>query len=202
MAGLGAGFVEGRLQFAQIGIGAGHQGQGLLLIEAAFDHARQLTVGVQHGPGGIDAHAQRARQAAAVVNQHGQRRVVQAPVPLLELAGFFLAQMAGRSQGDEVGAGKARVFGPALGFLQLRQAQRAPAGPELDERGPPRFQVGSGGLARHVMQRGQPALQRGGGRSGRSGGSGARHRRLEAGPGQRGQAGQRGQRNQRFARPT
>ena len=163
---LGVGLIVGlrrRRQTGDIGLfGIVDDGQRLRLGDAAADDAHHGPVFIQHHPGRIDLHAQLPRQQTTIVHQHRHVRIVpdEGRIPGGELTGRLFAQKAGRGQRDQIGAGKALVGRPGIGVGQLGQTQRAPAGPELHQRGPARLDVGRSRLALHVLQFGQIGQRR------------------------------------------
>ena len=140
-------------QPCQIGLGVLDEGQCLRFRQAPAHNPRHAAIGIQQHPRRIHPHAQLPRQQAAHIQQHRHGRIVQPAIPRHEVGLRLLVQEAGRGQRDQIHRRReALIGGPGIGVGQFRQTQRAPAGPELHQRGPARLDVGGGRLVGHVLQ--------------------------------------------------
>ena len=123
------------------------EGEGLVAGDMAFDDAGDIAARVEQHPARIDGDAAVTGDIAAVVDKHGRVGRFQTADPAAEGGGFLFAQMAGRSDADEVDVLKGAVFVPVGGFFEGGEAERAPACPVFDEGGFAAFEVGGGGGA-------------------------------------------------------
>ena len=153
------GFVEGFFG-ADVGLWIGYQGNKLLALDVAFDHALNIAFVIEQRPARIDGNADVARDAAAGVDQRRRFRAVEAAIPLDKIRLRLFTQIAGRGQRDDVDAGKRLVVMPLPRFFERGQAERAPARPEFDERRLGRIEMFGGRIAVHILQSEQTLLQR------------------------------------------
>ena len=75
------GFVEGFFG-ADVGLRIGHQGNKLLALDVAFDHALDIAFAIKQRPARVDGNADVARDAAAGVDQRCRFGAVEAAIPL------------------------------------------------------------------------------------------------------------------------
>ena len=127
--------VELCFQTAYVGFGVADQGQSLRFVDAAFDDAGDVAAFVEHRPRGVNADIQAFGNRAARIHRHRQLGIVEAGIPFLEVAVFFLAEKTGRGHGNQVGRAETLVGRPFFGVPEFGQAQRTPARPKFHQRG-------------------------------------------------------------------